>query len=194
MPEQTENSYLAERGLRYATPEALNESLRLVLNGIEPMIQGESAEGLSAAEKDALVTAGLRLERASKRDLVAESAVRFAALVENSLTAEAVARQIDMTASRVRQLIATRELYSFRLDKKRMAPNFQFRAGRIIPNLAEVNQAIPETLHPLGVYNFYHLENADLYGDDEQEVGYTPLSWLAEGRDPAPVVFMARHL
>ena len=194
MPEQIENSYLAERGLKYATPEALNESLRRVLQGIEPMIQDAPVRGLSAAEKDALLAAGLRLERGSGRDLVAESAVRFAALVERSLTAEAVARQIGMTASRVRQLIAMRELYSFRLDRKRMVPDFQFRAGRIIPNLTEVNKAIPETLHPLGVYNFYHLDNADLYNGDEQEALYTPLNWLAEGRDPAPVVFMARHL
>lgn len=194
MPEQAEKGYLAERGIRDATPEALNESLRRVLNGIEPMIHDVATKGLSVAEQNALVAAGLRLERTSGRDLVAESAVRFAALVENSLTAEQVAQQIGMTASRVRQLIATRELYSFRLDGKRLVPDFQIRDGRIIPNLVEVNQAIPETLHPLGVYNFYHLDNVDLYIDDEQEVLYTPLNWLAEGRDPAPVVFIAEHL
>ena len=194
MAEQIVDDYLAERGIKDTDPEALNESLRRVLAGIEPMIYEPPSKGLTAAEQAALVDAGLRLERTSGRDLVAESAVRFAALVEHSLTAEQVAQQIGMTSSRVRQLIATRELYSFRLDGKRLVPDFQIRDGKLIPNIGEVNQAIPETLHPLGVYNFYHLENVDLYVDDEQDVLRTPLDWLAEGRDPAQVVFMAEHL
>ena len=99
-----------------------------------------------------------------------------------------------MTSSRVRQLIATRELFSFRLDGKRLVPDFQIRGGKLIPNLGEINQAIPESMHPLGVYNFYHVKNTDLYIDDEQVVLRSPLDWLAEGRDPAPLVFMAEHL
>lgn len=194
MSEQAAKDYLTERGIHNTSPEALNESLRRVLNGLEPMIYESPAKGMSAAEQAALVEAGLRLERTSDRDLVAESAVRFAALVEHSLTAEQVAQQIGMTSSRVRQLIATHELYSFRLDGKRRVPDFQIRDGKLIPNMAEINQAIPDTLHPLGVYNFYHLDNVDLTIDDEQDIVRTPLDWLAEGRDPAPVVFMAEHL
>lgn len=194
MPKQAAKDYLAERGIKDTSPEALNESLRRVLNGMEPMLYEASSIGLTAAEQAALIAAGLRLERTSGRDLVAESAVRFAALAEHSLTAEQVAKKIGMTSSRVRQLIATRELYSFRLDGKRLVPDFQIRDGALVPNIGEVNQAIPETMHPLGVYSFYHLENVDLLVDDEQEVLRTPLDWLIEGRDPTHVVFMAEHL
>lgn len=193
MPEQAKD-YLADRGIKDTDPEALNESLRRVLDGMEPMLQEAPGSGLSAAEQQALVDAGLRLERTSGRDLVAENTVRFAALVEHSLTAEQVAEQIDMTSSRVRQLIATRELYSFLLNGKRLMPDFQIRNGKLIPNIGEVNRAIPESMHPLGVYSFYHLENDDLCIDDDQDVLRTPLDWLAEGRDPRHVTFMAEHL
>jgi len=194
MANRAANDYLAERGIKGATPEALNESLRRVLDGIEPMVYEAPSRGLTAAEQAALMAGGLRLERTSDRDLVAESAVRFAAIVERSLAAEQVAQKIGMTSSRVRQLIAARELYSFRLDGKRLVPDFQIRDGKLVPNIGDVNQALPETIHPLGVYNWYHLENVDLCIDEAQEVLRTPLDWLAEGRDPARVVFMAEHL
>ena len=76
---QQAKDYLAERGIKDTGPEALNESLRRVLNGVEPMIYESPTSGLTGPEQAALVAAGLRLERTSGRDLVAESAVRFAA-------------------------------------------------------------------------------------------------------------------
>lgn len=194
MPTQPATEYLAERGIKETTPEALNASLRRVLDAMEPMVYEDPASGLTAAEQAVLEAGGLRLKRTSGRDLVAETTVKFAAIVERSLTAEQVAERINMTSSRVRQLIATRELYSFRLDGKRLVPDFQIRNRKLIPNIGEVNQAIPEAMHPVGVYNWFHLENADLSIDEDQETLLSPLDWLAEGRDPGKVALMTEHL
>ncbi len=194
MSSQSVNDYLAERGIKQTTPEALNASLRLVLDSMEPMIYEDAVSGLTATEQAVLAAGGLRLKPTSGRDLVAETAVKFAAIVERSLTAEGVAERMQMTSSRVRQLIATREIYSFRLNGKRMVPDFQIRAGKLVPNIGEVNQAIPDAMHPVGVYNWYHYENVELYIDEDQEVLLAPLDWLAEGRDPGKLAFIAEHL
>ena len=105
-----------------------------------------------------------------------------------------VAKQLKVTPSRVYQRLSSRELYSFRLDGKRLVPDFQFASGKLIPNIAQVNKALPETMHPLGIFNWYHQKNADLFIDDEQEILLTPLEWLAEGRDPTHVIFIGKHL
>jgi uncharacterized protein len=184
--------YLEARGI--SSPEALTDALKRVLDSMEPTVYEPPESGLTAQEQAVLREGGLRLERSSGRDLVAEGAVRFAALVERSLSAEEVAKQLKVTPGRVHQMISNRELYSFRLDGKRLVPEFQFANGKLIPNIAQVNKVLPDTMHPLGVFNFLHLENTDLYIDEEQEELLSPLAWLAEGRDPERVIFMAKHL
>ena len=82
-------------------------------------------------------------------------------------------------------MLSSRDLYSFRLDARCLIPGFQVRNGKLIHNIAQVNKALPATMHPLGIFNWYHRENADLCIDERQEVCLTPLEWLAEGRDPA---------
>jgi len=184
--------YLEARGI--SSPEALTDALKRVLDSMEPTVYEPPESGLTAQEQAVLREGGLHLERSSGRDLVAEGAVRFAALVERSLSAEEVAKQLKVTPGRVHQMISNRELYSFRLDGKRLVPEFQFANGKLIPNIAQVNKVLPDTMHPLGVFNFLHLENTDLYIDEEQEELLSPLAWLAEGRDPERVIFMAKHL
>ncbi len=186
------SDYLEARGI--SSPEALTEALGRVLDSMEPTVYEAPESGLTEHEQAILREGGLRLERSSGRDLVAEGAVRFAALVERSLSAEEVAKQLKVTPGRVHQMISKRDLYSFRLDGKRLVPDFQIRDGKLVPNIAQVNKALPETMHPLGIFNFFHLENVDLFIDEAQEVRLSPLAWLGEGRDPKPVIFMAKHL
>lgn len=184
--------YLEARGI--SGPDAVADALHRVLENMEPMVYDPPSRGLTEHEQAILREGGLRLERTGGPDLVAEGAVRFAALVEHSLSVEKVAAQLRVTPGRVHQMISSRDLYSFRVDARRLVPGFQIRDGRLIPNIAQVNKALPATMHPLGVFNWYHRENVDLYIDDRQEVCLTPLEWLAEGRDPAHVIFMSRHM
>ena len=184
--------YLEARGI--SGPDAVADALHRVLENMEPMVYDPPTRGLTAHEQAILREGGLRLKRTGGPDVVAEGAVRFAALVEHSLSVEEVAAKLKVTPGRVHQMISSRDLYSFRVDARRLVPGFQIRDGRLIPNIAQVNKALPATMHPLGIFNWYHRENVDLYIDDEQEVCLTPLEWLAEGRDPAHVIFMSRHL
>lgn len=184
--------YLEARGI--SGPDAVADALSRVLENMEPMVYDPPTRGLTEHEQAILREGGLRLERTSGPDLVAEGAVRFAALVEHSLSVEEVATKLKVTPGRVHQMITSRDLYSFRVDARRLVPGFQIRDGRLIPNIAQVNKALPATMHPLGIFNWYHRENVDLYIDDAQEVCLTPLEWLAEGRDPAHVIFMGKHL
>ena len=184
--------YLEARGI--SGPEAVADALHRVLENMEPMVYDPPTRGLTEHEQAILREGGLRLTRTSGPDLVAEGAVRFAALVEHSLSVEEVAAQLKVTPGRVHQMISSRDLYSFRVDARRLVPGFQILNDRLIPNIAQVNKALPATMHPLGIFNWYHRENADLCIDDQQEVCLTPLEWLAEGRDPAHVIFMSRHL
>ncbi len=184
--------YLEARGI--SGPEAVAEALHRILENMEPMVYDPPTRGLTEHEQAILREGGLRLERTSGPDLVAEGAVRFAALVEHSLSVEEVAAQLKVTPGRVHQMISSRDLYSFRVDARRLVPGFQIRDGRLIPNIAQVNKALPATMHPLGIFNWYHRENVDLYVDDQREVCLTPLEWLAGGRDPAHVIFMSKHL
>lgn len=184
--------YLEARGI--SGPDAIADALRRVFNSMEPSVHESRTSGLTEQEQAILREGKLRLERTGGRDLVAEGAVRFAALVERSLSAKDVAKQLKVTPNRVYQRLSSRELYSFRLDGKRLVPDFQFASGKLIPNIAQVNKALPETMHPLGIFNWYHQKNADLFIDDEQEILLTPLEWLAEGRDPTHVIVMGKHL
>ena len=184
--------YLEARGI--SGPEAVAEALHRILENMEPMVYDPPTRGLTEHEQAILREGGLRLERTSGPDLVAEGAVRFAALVEHSLSVEEVAAQLKVTPGRVHQMISSRDLYSFRVDARRLVPGFQIRDGRLVPNIAQVNKALPATMHPLGIFNWYHRENVDLYVDDQREVCLTPLEWLAEGRDPAHVISMSKHL
>ena len=184
--------YLEARGI--SGPDAVADALHRVLENMEPMVYDPPARGLTVHEQAILREGGLRLERTGGPDLVAEGAVRFAALVEHSLSVEEVATKLKVTPGRVHQMITSRDLYSFRVDARRLVPGFQIRDGRLIPNIARVNKALPATMHPLGIFNWYHRDNVDLYIDDEQKVCLTPLEWLAEGRDPGHVIFMGGHL
>ncbi|MGI9305225.1 MAG: hypothetical protein ACR2RB_21350 [Gammaproteobacteria bacterium] len=183
--------YLEARGI--SSPQALNAALERVLEAIEPMVYEDPTSGLTKEEQAVLREGGLRLERTSGRDLVAEGAVRFAALVERSLSAEELARQLKVTPGRVYQLMADRELYSFRLEGKRLVPDFQIREGKLIPNIGEVNKVLPKTMHPLGIFNWYHLPNPDLFIDDQMDKLVSPLDWLAMGRDVELVKTLASN-
>lgn len=184
--------YLEARGI--SSPQALNAALQRVLEAMEPMVYEDPTSGLTAEEQAVLREGGLHLERTSRRDLVAEGAVRFAALVERSLTAEELAKQLKVTPGRVYQLMADRELYSFRLEGKRLVPDFQIRDGKLIPNIGEVNKVLPKTMHPLGIFNWYHLPNIDLFIEDDQDNLVSPLDWLAMGRDVELVKRLASNL
>lgn len=192
--EPFDEEYLLARGIKGTSVEDLTESLRQVLATKEPIVYEAATSGLPIREQEILQQGGMRLTRQSSRDLVGDTAVKFAALVEHSLTTAEVAERLELSARRVRQMIASGTLYSFRLNGKRLVPSWQFRGNERVPNIGEVNKAISPSLHPVGVEIWFHRENSELCADEDMESPRSPLQWLAEHRDPNKVVFLAASL
>ena len=187
--------YLTSRGFQETDPKVLNNALAAVLDGIEPLAYGDAPSGLPAAEQAVLRAGGLRLEPQPGPDPLAMTAVRYAAIVEGSLTAREVAERSGLTGGRVRQLIADRSFYSFLMGSRRLIPRFQFRPdGGLVPNIAVVNRALNPRLHPVEVFNWLHASNADLFRDEDLDATVSPLDWLKAGYEAARVALLARRL
>ena len=188
-------NYLAFRGFKDTSPEALNESLRAVLESMEPLAYGDSNSGLTTGEQAVLRAGGMTLEPIPGDDPLADTAVKYAAIVTRSLSAEDARQRLGISASRVRQMIANWSLYSFLIDGKRYIPDFQFGPkDKLIPNIARVNKALNPRMHPVEVYNWFHLPNVDLYLDDNMEATVSPLDWLNIGRDIDLLLQLTTHL
>lgn len=186
-------TYLEARGLRDSAPEALNDALHAVLDSMPPMIHDGASREMPEGEQAILRDAGFALERRAdpSADSLAASIVKYAAIVERSLSANEASDKLGLTPGRIRQLISDRSVYSFLIDRKRHIPDFQFEGDRLTPNIAHVNRALPRELHPVAVYNWYSQPHVDLFVDGDPDNAVSPLDWLRTGRDADRVVFLA---
>jgi hypothetical protein len=92
-------------------------------------------------------------------------------------------------------MIADHSLYSFLMDGNRYIPVFQFgEADRLIPNIIRVNKVLNPRLHPVEVYNWYHLPHVDLFLNQDIDAIVSPLDWLKEGLDAEILVRLAARL
>lgn len=186
--------HLTSRGLQETDPNVLNRSLAAVLDGIEPLAYGDATD-LPPAEQAVLRAGGLELERRPGPDPLALTAVKYAAIVERSLSANETAERLQVAESRVRQLVADRSLYSFLLDGRRRIPEFQLLpGGGLVPNIASVNRALRPTLHPVEVFNWLHGDNSDLSLGEEGAATMSPLAWLSAGCDAKLISLLASRL
>jgi hypothetical protein len=188
-------NYLTSRGLKKTTPKALNQALRQVLEKMEPMAYGDATSGLTAEEQAVLKEGGLTLEPLPGSDPLADTAVKYAAIITRSLSTREVSHRLGLTASRVRQMIADRSLYSFLIDGNRYIPVFQFAADdRLIPNITRINKALNPRMHPVEVYNWYHLPHVDLFLNQDVDAIVSPREWLKQGQDVELLVKLAARL
>ena len=188
-------NYLTSRGLRDTAPEALNEALRVVLDSMEPMAYGDATTGLTIEEQAVLREGGLTLEPTSGPDPLAKTVVKFAAIITQSRSTKEVSKRLGLAPSRIRQMIADRSLYSFLIEGNRYIPNFQFwAADRLVPNISRVNKALNSRMHPVEVYNWYHLPNVDLFLNDDIDDIVSPLDWLKGGQDVERLLLLADRL
>ncbi len=184
-------NYLTSRGLLETAPESLNNALKVVLGSMEPVVYGDAKRGLTTVEQEVLKDAGFTLERKAGPDPLAETAVKYAAIVKRSLSSKAVSKKLGLADSRVRQMISDRSLYSFLIDHNRYIPDFQFVDNKLVPNLARVNRSLSTSMHPVAVYNWYHLPHVDLFVNDDIDQTVSPLEWLKAGENIEKVVFLA---
>ncbi|MGI9301611.1 MAG: hypothetical protein ACR2RB_02735 [Gammaproteobacteria bacterium] len=188
----TNTNYLTARGLSDGDPQALNTALQLVLDSMEPLAYGDATTGLTAEEQAVLRDGGLMLEATPGPDPLAQTAVKYAAIIERSLSAKGASERLELAGSRIRQMIADRSLYSFLVNGVRYVPEFQFvPGGKLVPNIVQVNRVVNPKLHPVEVYNWLHLPNDDLFLHDDMEDTVSPLDWLRSGQDTDLIVRLA---
>ncbi len=181
---------LAQTTAKYAA----NQALVLVLEQMDPAVYGDATRELTAEEQDILRQGGLVLEPQPGPDPLAQTTVKYAAIVTRSLSSKAASRRLGLSLGRIRRMIADRSLYSFRIGHRRCIPDFQFQGNRLVSNIAGVNQALPHDLHPVEVYNWYHLPSLDLFLGDNIDDTIRPLDWLKGGYDAERVVFLANRM
>ena len=120
---------------------------------------------------------------------------KYAAIITRSYSTRDVSQRLRLTPSRVRQMIADHSLYSFLMDGNRYIPVFQFgEADRLIPNIIRVNKVLNSRLHPVEVYNWYHLPHVDLFLNQDIDAIVSPLDWLKEGQDAEILVRLAARM
>ena len=159
------------------------------------MLYGEPLRELTEAEREVLINGGVRLDAEPQGDPLAATTAQFAALVSTSLTTKEAAKRLGVPESRVRQMIARRTLYSVLLNSRRRIPAFQFaQRGGLVPNIAKVNAALPEDLHPVEVQAWYTQPHTDLFLGDDVDARVSPLDWLRSGGEVNKVAQLARWL
>lgn len=198
MPRQAPSSqdrYFQVYGLTPRPPEALNETLRQAIGSLRRTLYSPSLDELTPREVTLLRQAGADLEEHPDRDdPVGAYVAAFGAILATSLSpAQAAARLGGITQARVRQMIREGALYAVRVDGRWKIPVFQFaREEGLVPNVGAVNATVSRTLDAVSVLRWYTTPDADLETPDGRTL--SPLGWLREGMNPAPVVEMARDL
>jgi hypothetical protein len=90
---------------------------------------------------------------------------------------------LRVDASRVRQRLAARTLFGFKVGRQWRIPAWQFAGHRELPGLAEI---LPELRieDPVAVGEFFASPNEDLTSDGQ---ALAPIEWLSAGRAPRRV-------
>jgi hypothetical protein len=115
----------------------------------------------------------------------------YMALLETSLTASEVAKHLKVDVSRVRQRLRERSLFGIEYEGEYRLPRFQFERRRALPGLREVLAALPPTLNPLDVAQWFLAPNPDLELVSEDKP-LSPRAWLLRGEPVRAVVALAQ--
>ena len=186
--------YFAAHGLDPTTPAELNASLAIAIEALGTGGRGDPGTELSAGERAALEAGRVRLGERPRSDPLAESAIKYAALLETSLDTREAAVRLGYPESRVRQMIARRTLYSVLHGGRRYLFAYQFGAdGSLVPNVGKVNTALDSGLHPLEVYEWFTEPHPDLFLGEDVERTVSPVEWLESGGGAATLIRLAKH-
>jgi hypothetical protein len=192
---QSTIAYLHARGLQIE-PENLSSLFEDALHDMRrTLFPPDPAADLSVPEVAALRRGGFELApvTAESSNALARTAAEYAALCDTSLTAGETAQKLGVDPSRVRQLLAARKIYGLQIRGAWKIPVFQFEGDRLLPGLEEVVPALPEDLHPVGIYHWFPTPNPDLV-PGELEQGVSPREWLLSGHSPKLVAELAADL
>ncbi len=153
---------------------------------------------LSASERAALTAGGLVLEETDigqNEDPVVLGIRRLAEVLIDSLSHRDVAKKLQLSQDQVRSMIERHELYRVgsEMGLERF-PAFQFAENELLPGFQDVARAIPADHSAVGIAEFFHAMNPDLYVDEDIDRPLSPLEWLRRGLDPTAVVRQLENL
>lgn len=173
--------YFQLHGLRAEAPAKLNRALQTAIEQLQTNLYGPSRSELTAAEIAMLERAGVDLdEHPELQDPMMVYATEFAAILATSLTPKAVAKRVNLTPVRVRQLIRDHSLFAIRVEGRWKIPAFQIDGNRIVPNIGQVNACLAG-LDAVSVMRWYTTADPEL--EDDQGRAMSPLDWLKSGRN-----------
>lgn len=152
--------------------------------------------GLSEREKKLLEDDWKRLRASTPRDAPdphAASLAHIAKLRADSLSVEEAAKLLGVNPSRIRQRLGgkPRTLLGMKVGRSWRVFRYQLDGHGLVLNLEKVIAVLPRGRDPTGEHNWLTLPDPDLEVDDRP---VSPITWLRMGRDPAPVVEVARWL
>ncbi len=188
-------AYLHARGLAIE-PEDLPPMLEGALDEMRCVLFPDNpAADLPADETAALRRGGFTMGPAPSdpSSALARTVAEYAALRQKSLTVAEAALQLGVDPSRVRQLLAARQLYGLQVKGAWRIPAFQLEGERLLPGLDEVVPMLPKNLHPVGVYHWFTEPNPDLTSA-EVEHQLSPREWLLAGYPSRTVAELATDL
>lgn len=132
--------YFQAHGLEVRSPEALNRALEEAIAMQPAMLPGRPSKMMGEAELEAFREIGIDVDDAGLGpDPVTEGVVELAKVIATALTTQQAANRLGVSRSRIRQRLAERELFSFRVDGRVVIPAFQFQDEGLVPGIAQVN-------------------------------------------------------
>lgn len=110
----------------------------------------------------------------------------------SGLSADEVAKRLNLKASTVRHYKANRKLYSYSVGGRLIFPEWQFTPnGAVVPGLDKVLPVICDGAHPQTVAGFFLTPQPEFILRGKAQ---TPRQWLVEGGPTDPVVELARGI
>lgn len=146
---------------------------------------------LSADEVELLSRHGARVvaDPAARRRLVLRMSAEYGVICADALSQQQAADYLGVSQSRVRQRLLEGSLFAIQHLGERLLPRFQFEGGQSLPHLAPILRTLGSEAHPLRVFRFFGMPNADL-----QDADGNPMSvreWLISGGSLEPVLKLA---
>ncbi len=177
---------------RHRDPDELVGWLEDALARSAPTTDDPGADW-TQAEIDVLDAEGVDVRsRPDSPDVIGAGYRHYLGILASGLSVADVAARLNVTSSRVRQLLSQRRLYGIRpRGRAWVIPSWQLVGDQLLPGVEPVNQAIPEDCHPLAVDGFFHTEQPEL---EEGDTTFSPLAWLQRGGDPSVVEALAGDL
>ena len=168
----------------------LDPSLVAMVAEILSVAQERPGERLSAGELGALERYPSGSREEVTRSLARAASIRQG-ILDAALTGAEAAKRLGVGTSRIRQRIGDHTLYAVKSGRAWRLPEWQFTRHGEVSGIAAVIQALPDEIGLLEVDSFLNSPNVDFIVGD---VAVTPLTWLAAGHDPEPVMQIAADL